>query len=873
MFRVETYSDPVKFFNTIKIEPDELHITSIPTLAMHLKDMARKINGRYIWNIWIYHHFYRALYSNWSNTKSKLKQKQVLRRLINNNSFEGIQIKAILLKQIDDLCETFRLWHEMGLKDIKSEKLDGNFEKAYIALYNDFLADSELENINLDLDRHFSSEQLSKHLSRYNEFHHHIEHLEYTGIKRIYVYCMEFLEPSRVTFFKKMQSEGYEVIFRIPNSKEYPQIHECWQNLYTLLVPKDQWQVIQGEEGETSTFKAFIEGKQITIMPKRKIIYHEINEPVLFKQYLKQYPMSKDQREYVACCDDKLNEYFRDEIGQKKGLKHFFDTPLGKFINALYNSRLQGENDVVMDYFTFIDMMTSGIVTIKRSGEALISGKRSLGVLSDLVDYMDGVRSLNEIIERLEDYKILNNMSDEFEDLSKSKCDRNRVKRYLQNPLRSIGYVNQNKYSVTANQLYELSLKLKEMIHMLIVENSPVYNFDEHIKYLEGYVNESKLREEVDDQEVELAYRQFFKLLESRFYDAEIDDIKDMNDYIALRNKIPSMAEDNGDIVLIKGLEHIPALAVNGVKEVYLCDLSTKSMNEYINRRGKIGNLVNLKDLRQFIERYDEQVIKADLINTIDLTERSISEIQNFIKYNLAMLVSSYKGVLHIGWIKNMEAYDTEWYLLNTLKGLCDVEEKIVKVEIDESIFKSLKNQEKIECSIPIEQIQKQLSPLAWHDLDVCDKRFYLGNILNHYPTYIEDFQLRELFAQLARLLEDQHGGREAVIQNFYPLFPQWNNAVKQNLVDTSIKRKMGQYVAFENIHFPEDMQSIHYLNANHETIKTMKNRLTQDKTKKLEEWLQNNASELRANPSKRCSFCSYQLICKEGGLGIEQNS
>ena len=873
MFRVETYKNPIKFYNSVQIGKDELHITSIPTLAMHLKDRARLTNGLHVWNVWIYHHFYRAIYPRWNSVKSKLKQKQILRKLIQVHFKDNSRVKNILQKQLDELCETFRLWREMGIAYLVSDEYDSDLEKAYQKLYALLIAESDLEKLNLEMERPLSPALLSRMLGHYNKTYFDIENLDYSNVKRIYFYCMDYLEPSRITFFKRLEQEGYEVIFRIPNDEEYSNIHQCWHNVYEQFVPYEMWECIQDEEGEKSAFKEFIEGREVTHEPKRKITYHDVAEPVIFKQYLRQHPMNRSEFEYVACCDDDLNEYFRDEIGRKKGLKHFFDMPLGKFISALYSNQTINEDDIIMTYDTFVDMITSGIVSIKSSGDILISGKRALGLLSDLGSYMDGVKSLNEILERLDTYKALNNLSGEFEDLGKSKCDSNRVKRFLQNPLRSIGYVNHNKYSITFNQAYDLGVKLKEMISALTVTYSPVTDFEEHVKQLIEYVKESGLMQEIESKEIKSVYKQFFAVLNTKFNNAEIEELQDMNDYIAMRNKIPSFEEDQGEIIIMKGLEHLAALAVNGVEEIYLCDMSTKSMNRYIRRREQVGHLVSLDDLEKYFMRYEEDAEKQKLLHTIRVARQSLVDTQNFVKFNIATLISGYTGKLHVGWIRNMEMYDTEWYLMSILKDLCEVEIIEEKVEFDEHIFEEIENEQEEKTEGPVMQIQKQISPLAWKELDVCEKRFYLSNILNHYPSYLEDYQLQQAFALLARMLEDQQGGRQAVIDYFFPLFPQWSDALKLNLVETHNPRRIGTYAAFDNVHFPEEMQFLQYLFSNNEDIKKMKNRLSQDKSAKLTEWLKKNKEYLQVNPGKKCYICPYQMVCQEGVLAIEQNS
>lgn len=921
MFKVETYNNPVEFFNTLEMRYDELHITSIPTLAMHLKKLAKAKDNILMWNVWIYHHFYRAAYPRWNSINKQLRQKQIMRKLLNEFPHENKQTQHVLSKQVDELTKAFRFWIEIGMTEFKTEANDTELEKAYSILYKHFLEEPECQHMIKELSISLEEKDLIERLNTYNKRYLKNKAADYQSIKYIYVYCMDLLEPARVKFLKKLEEAGYEVIFRIPDDKDYPNLHECWQNLYEKLVPREVWQVLQ-ETGKTSMLQCFLEGKMVEDLPKSVIKYHEQSEPTLFKRYLREHPMEKQEhlgalnREYVACMTDEINEYFRDEIYHKEEIKHFYDTPLGKFINIIYGLKKVGEDDFRLDYASFMDLMVSGLVTIKGRGETLVNGNRAIGLLSDLESYMDGVKSLNEIVKRMETYRLLNSMSDEFEELGRSKADRNRVKRYLQNPLRALGYINHNKYDLTSNQLYELTLKLKEIIHELLVNTAPHVALKAHLDKVRAYLEESRLLEVIKSSSKEAlqddfsqdkslqeksvqdegtsekvvgnealakAYDIFNQVIKERLQHVTIEQPEDMKDYIGIMTKLASAEEQGGNVLLVKSFEHLPALCVNGVKEIYLCDLSTKHMNAYIESRSQIGHLMNLSDLKKYVRRLPEGAHREELLQLLSLGEVSSYHVQNFIKYNLTSLLTYYEGELHLGWIKNMAPYDTEWYLLGIIRNLSTVEKVEEKDRLagmlddevleKEDMFTKGTEVKEVEKDIDIEYIARQLSPLAWRDLKSCSKRFYLANLLNHYPVYLEEFTQREYFAQLCRLLEDTQGGKEAVRELVFPLFPQWSDALKQNLVETHYGKKLGNYVLFDNVHFPEDMLSIQYFRATSQDIKEMRGRTLTDKTNKLRKWLGENQEGLQTSPSKGCYLCPYQMVCQEGRLAIEREN
>lgn len=875
MFRVETYHNPVQFFKSIKIERDEVHITSIPTLAIYLKRLAKETNAECMWNIWIYHHFYRAIYPKWNSVNNRLRHKQIVRRLITQFPCEDTKTMYVLGKQVKEMTDAFRMWIEMGLEDLKTEPKDTKLERAYALLYKQFLEDPEIVQGLQEIKGSIEEKNLLERLNAYNECYLKGHATSYLGIRRIYIYSMDLLEPSRVSLFYKLDQAGYEVIFRIPDEKDYPNNHECWHSLYEKLVPVSEWVNIQEDDKKTSLLQCFLEGKTGKDLLRPVIKYHEMEQPTSFKRYLKQYPMERQHalyplnREYVACKVHEVNDYFRDELYHNEAIHHFYDTPLGKFINHLYSLKAL-EEDFALEYADFIEMMCSGIVTIKGSAGALVNGNRALGVLSDLTSYMEGVKTLNEIVERMESYKLLNSISDEFEELGRSKADRNRVKRYLQNPFRALGYINHSKYDITTNQLYELTLKLKEIINELLLTKAPQKYLVQHVDYLVNYIEESKMIDN-DNEIIYEAYQTFIKVMRKDLKQSFIEQIEDMKDYISVKTKITSEEEEEGNVLLVKSLEHLPALCVNGVKEIYLCDLSTKHMNEWIYSRAQISHLISLEDLSKFIQREPEDGKRVQLLKVTHLAEASSYHVQNFIKYSLMQLFTYYEGELHLGWIKNMMPYDTEWYLLGIIRNLSRVENVEEEKEIELNLESQLPKEEPL--NISIENLAGELSPLAWQDLKICNKRFYLSNLLNPYPTYLEDFTQRKYFAHLCRLLEDTPGGKEAVKKLVFPLFPRWSDALKQNLIETHYGKKMGIYMSFDNVHFPEELLSIQCFNATKDDIKAMRNRTLDNKINKLREWIECNKGALQVSPSKMCYLCPYQMICQEGRLAIERDS
>jgi len=874
MFRVETFKDPMVFYNQIKVGMDELHITSIPTLAMHIKGLGET---KQKWNIWIYHHFYNAIYPKWNSIETKLEQKRLIRKLIKAHRAEWTAHTTTLLRQVERINDTFRELLELDLKELKDIRDESELTQCYKKLYHYYLEQPEVSFYKKELHQELTTELIAEHLNQYNEKKLNIPRLGYPPVRRIYIYSMDYMDVGRIIFWEKLSEAGYEVIFRIPYSEEYPALHKCWERVYEYFVPKVEWQSIQEDISEkTSPLKNFLEGKPVGDVTPLKVYNHGAVDPVTFKRYLREHAMDRRKQEYIGCQDELLNEYFRDEINKNMQIKHFYETPLGRFVGELYNLKIEG-NRVQMEYNTFITMMTSGLITIN-ADENIITGKKALGLLNELKPYMEGVHSLEEIFKRLVMYKALNRRTNEFEIFDQEQVEKNRVKGFLLNPLRAFGFVHNDAYEITVEELIQLSDRLVQVIQSLLVTYSPLENMSQHIAFFKKLLIESKMLVIIEDRLTLEAYQCFFNLLNQELINTKIEDLEDIKEYIVAFTTINSqelegLEEESKtkELILMKGLEHMVSMNVNGVERLYLCDLSTSNMKAYVNNRQSSNSLFNLEDLARYIRALEDGIFKDQLLKELKILGACKKEIQNFVKYDMATLLTYYQGELHVGWIKNLTAYDSEWYLLEIITSLYDIELVGAEEVLLEEDF-ILQEEEVREHSVemPLEQIAKEISPLALKDLEYCSRRFYYNNILYPHPIYREDYMQRLAFGVICKMLDGQMRGMENVKRYIYPLFPQWTETLKENLVETDpYKRKVKQgYGEFDGINYPAEMIRVQCLRSFDTSTKS---NVIRDKQVKIQKWLDANPIELRAEAGTGCMKCPHQLLCRASEFVVDR--
>ncbi|MEG0153694.1 MAG: hypothetical protein RR744_11085, partial [Cellulosilyticaceae bacterium] len=201
-------------------------------------------------------------------------------------------------------------------------------------------------------------------------------------------------------------------------------------------------------------------------------------------------------------------------------------------------------------------------------------------------------------------------------------------------------------------------------------------------------------------------------------------------------------------------------------------------------------------------------------------------------------------------------------------KQIYDIEEVEEKSEEVEWFDEEDSKEEQVRLpEEQIEELTKQLSPLAWTDLKYCKKKFYYSNILNHYPVYREDFTQRIAFGWLGKMFADQFEGKEQVAKQLFPLYPQWTHTLKQNLVDTTQACNLSDYVVFDNTKFPKSMISLWCLGKR--KYEEPSNRKKQEL---LNQYLRKSHIPLNTEGvGKKCYFCPHQIICQEGVFGVDR--
>lgn len=921
-FKVETYKNPVEFYSQVGFNEHTLHIVATSSLSMFLKSMNNfKNNKNYIWT---FSNLEKAIFTNWNNAIINLKMKIIIRGILEEICIDS-KILTNLLKDIDGVLSDFKVYMEskiLNLSEVDGLSYEFNIvRKAYnIFISNDFILKIYKEDFEFDTDS-FINRLNSYYNSITGQFKAEKTLGDIKNIDKVYFYNLTYINPKRFKFFKDIETLGIEVIFRIPDEG----FIKPWRETYSFVK---KWVNISGNEENCLTNKYTdyllgLEKENYNDPVSEKIKFRRYLDPGDFKVKLDEKPIwqsndelinwaeknNKDKllryakinnilyktiREYITFSKEDYNDIFNGTIiNYKDKLNNYLYYSEGKFFIGLYNCKWDNSKErLLMDYNSFCNCILSGWIELK-SKNGVISGKNALDLLNDLIPYMRGVDSFEEIINRLYRLTYLQDFCSTFDNYSKEKSEGDFVREFLHNPLKSISYSENNRYSITVKQLIELSKRLKRYIEELIPKDNLINIKDHKYKLLNLWKNVSESNKNIlKNINFEICIRK-----ESDF--DEVCTINEVRDYMNIILNENNMDEDSEltQFNFIKVFEQIEGIMVNGTKEVYITDLSEKSINKYIKTRKQSLNYSNnslfLEDLNSYSSLYEEEelyIIKRQL-------EITNNEMLSFIKYYIGALLSYSKALLiEFSWIENINSTDQESSIYKILKFIYKKEELQKKHFIgNEEIVTAYKNNlgyfsnlrnnnntlkdiyENMGKDLKI-NIHNDIAPPAWLDLDLCPKKFFYSGILNLFPIYQSDFHQRIMFSIIGKLLKSQNETVKDVEKFFYYLFPQWNKTTKDNMIETAFKREVRKEYKFKNIYFPYHIKDIFILRSKiHENGRRIRRNAYRERNIRSEKYFKEFIKDeiyyddVKYIKGTHCDMCAFNLICLKGEFSVER--
>jgi hypothetical protein len=867
LFQVETFQHPKKFYNSLVFENNVLHITAVTSLSVFLrkkfKDHSRNISTY----VDTFDNLQTLLFPNWYSSFTEIYLTSRVRALLNRE--EQTNIVKRMLNNIPKCIKTLSYLVELNAPVLVETGELTEEQRVFTRIYQHLKKESVVQDY-LSTRQRLTKENIA-------------QKCKLPQVNKIYIYQLNQFDPSRMFFLHLCRALGIDIVFRIPFQREYSKLYNGWEVLYEELtkIPSTAWRTVEDDNSLSGLKLAlYIEGRHNEqAVDHAEFTAYYFEHPADLKRYLHMNPQRTGEHRVVAPRYQELNQSMRDVLNWQfpEKQEHLGSSPLGKFLLFLFQCRRTDE-EIHLSYETFVEFITSGWIY---SGD--VSGLHSLTLLTDLEPYMNGIETLQDIKTRIEALIEFNEMGRSFDELAKDQAGRHRIKRYLTNPFRAFPFIHQHRYDVTPKQLSELTIVLERKLRKLLPKEEESVYVAHYIKALHDEV--AGLHAFFPKQSVQ-ELQQRLLLQNDPKWSFTKEELADMVSVLLSRKGI--MEEEDSEQQYFSGLEQLDGLVLD-TEHIHVTDLSFK---QFPKRREELSSSTHLNYswVKHSINHSFEGSMANVLLHCLAMDYYSQDRSLAISIYNLYYALA-FSNKLTISWIKGLDEYDDQSIYLNILQHLhhdhkslprWQEEEEIVKYDfwnesqdegqIDPYSSSAIEAQE----TIDLHHLVGEFPISSWLDYDFCARKFYFTSILQNHPIYETDFHQRLLFGTLGKLFSQIGEGRRDVEEFIYPLFPQWTNTLKTNLIDTEYYRELRQYRSFQNVSYPEVQGRLQRLRSQYIVGKRykVKNSYREDKYKD-KEWLKEfkehiTPTNVQAEPGEYCKMCPHLMICKEGEYAID---
>lgn len=891
MYRVETHNNSRQYFRDLKYESDAIYITANSSLS-HMMAEIVEMSDEERWRVLDIETFLKCIYPEWNNRINQIKLKAQLRLIL-------LQVKSNLkdekfLKEVVFFEDNLSLLHsdfmflfESGIRRITYEPEEIKF-KLLKQIYNKFMDNQQFKNFSRELlnfeclsniqDKIIDLylEKVSKHddnkgnllLQRINQ--------NRKRINTVYFYNISFLDVKRYMLAEMLKMAGYKIIFRIPYFKNLNVVNKNWEMIYK----EDSIFDMHISEKYSTSLRQCL--KYIEFLEGMKFKNYD-DEDVSVKNYREIYDFNKDIKDsrVITFYKDSLESCMkRDEINIKN---HCYQGAVGRFIFNLYKCEIE-DKTIKMNFDIYREMITSGWIEYKEW-----NGNKLSSFLLDNEDYFSGVRTIDQIIERIEKIKDIEEVGSIFEEQTKNRIRKDKTKAFLSNPFRAFGYVNVERYNITANYMLEVTLRLKRFLLKALDGKDEVLDIQAHFKNMALLFRSSKYLikryKQGNEREKKILRKIFYILNHPEEFGENIhkDEVNELfYNYLYLNvDEKDDEQENDFSIDQLEGIIHRDRLfRQKEKKKLYIADLSYKAYEKYIEKYRLKGKILNDEEIRVIFEKNLTGKNKEVVLQGLILKEKSNIASESYLKFALANLFINYNGRLEFSWISEFRTNDSKSILLKQIESIYGNTQEIHQyldksdlideneINVTESIIYDRKY---------IKSEKRKLPEVAFKDLDFCGNKFAYSSLIEDYPVYYSDFHHKLLFSGIVSMLKNNiEDSYINICKYVFPLFPQWEEVVKRNILDCEYMRgSLKEYKFFDGINYPKNIDILYllkskYVVTEHSRIRNRYKKGELNSDRYYDEFINEYLEDESVNNGRHCMMCPHCYVCRKGEFTID---
>ncbi|PEL97502.1 hypothetical protein COC47_05020 [Bacillus cereus] len=833
LFQVQYYQNTKKYYENLQIQSDELHLTQSASLAEYLRNLRKPVNK----NIFGNKSFITRLFPKWHGSYTDLYLASRIRAFIRQNVSSSEEAR-VYEQSIQEIIESFRFITELHMTKLPIFDDTKRSFKFFSQLTEELKQDPFVKECLFELT------SISKSIIA--------ARLKIQPLNKVYVHHFDYIDAPRMMLFHLLQQIGVEVIFCVPFNPQKLELFSSWQTIYEKVANSnyDSWSLVENSAVcKGAKFASYLDQMTEHTEDLTDVRVLNFTYPTAFKAYLEKNPIS-DQGAVLAVHDEDLNIYTT-----RLQANHFYVTSYGKFLLALGTCR-KTQNGICFNYTAFVNMMTSGWV---RSGT--IFGEQALSLLIDLREYMEGIETFQDILERLNSLAELQEVSDVFDEGAKLLTGSNRLKKYVSNPFRAFSYVHRDRYNITVKQLIECTKDLARKVNRLLLGEQETRN-------ISAYVNDLR---KVYDSVKENWEPQAKEKIESLFSTDIVMHLElgkeEMFQFLALSLGVQSELEDCPK--KIQNFDQLIGLSLNK-EEIHVTGLS---LNTFPWKSPEVPRFLDHTWLKKCIQHTFTVRNRDKRIHALVVDFYSRKSARTTALYALYHVLAYTKGRVTFSYIENLQEKDAPSIYLSVLQELYGKKAE----QFEEDLDITFEEQEYEEETLDVSPLQ-DVPDLIWLDKDFCYRKFFLNAVIEQHPIYEQSYHQQQVFATISKLLSEQGEGMQEVEETIFPLFPHWTSAFKKNLVETNRVSGLREYKSYENVYYPKSMRNIQKLWSRYEVTGRYKARNDYEKgafrVKEHLKELSDKISEkyVPVENGHHCRMCQYLHVCTEGEYPVDDS-
>lgn len=890
MYRVETHNNSKQYFRDLEYESDAIYITANSSLS-HMMTEVVGMGDEERWRVLDIETFSKCIYPEWNNIINQIKLKAELRLIllqVKNNLKDDEILKEVEFFEdnLSILHSDFMFLFESGIRRINYEPQEIKF-KLLKQIYNKLMDNQQFINVssellNFDCFLNIQDKIVDLYIKKVSKHNENKGNLLLQRIKQnrkqintVYFYNISFLDVNRYVLAEMLKVAGYKIVFRIPYFKNLNVVNKNWEMIYK----------------EDSIFDIHINEKYSKSLRER-LKYIEFLEGIEFKDYEDEDISVKNYREIYDFNKDVKNNkvitFYKDSLescmkrNELNIQNHCYQSAVGRFLFNLYKCKIE-DKTIKMNYEIYREMITSGWIEYKEW-----NGNKLSSFLLDNEDYFSGVRTIDEIIERIEKIKDIEEVGCIFEEQAKNRIKKDKTKAFLSNPFRAFGYVNVEKYNITANYMLEVTLRLKRFLLKALEGKDEVLDIQFHFNNIALLFRSSKYlinRYKQGSEFEKKILKKIFYILNhpedfgEKIHKGEVGEL--FYNYLYLNVDEDNEQENDFSIDQLEGIIYRDKLfRQHEKKKLYIADLSYKAYEKYTEKYRIKGKILNDEEIRVIFEKNLTGRNKEVVLQGLYFKEKSNLASESYLKFALANLFINYNGKLEFSWISEFRTNDSKSILLKQIESIYENTQEIHQYldnsdRIDENEINDTGNIVYDKKYIKAEK--KKLPEVVFKDLDFCGNKFTYSSLIEDYPMYYSDFHHKLLFSGIVSLLKNNiEDSYVNICKNIFPLFPQWEEVVKKNILDCEYMRgSLKEYKFFDGINYPKNIDILYllksrYVVTEHSRIRNKYKKGDLNSDKYYDEFINEYLDDEYVNNGRHCMMCPHCYVCRKGEFIID---